>query len=169
MRLRTSRKKTVNLNPMYVQGILGLLLIVVVIMLIMIFIKLSRPRPVGLTLEVDAAINRLKAGIEHTVHVSAVLKLIEQIDQNPDSLELIKSYPETVRAAAWVHHINLLGGDLQSAQQRLSHAHRGTGPFAHYSNRQDFIKYEQQQVDAIRTKLDAAIKASGQSGLRVVT
>lgn len=115
-----------------------------------------------MTTEFDQAIERLDAAIKHHTDVAAVVEMVRQLDANPDALELIKSYPETVRAAAWLHYINALGSDLQDAQKRLSVYHRM------YSMTSLTVQDAQRKVDALRNKLHAAIKASGQTNVHVL-
>lgn len=156
---------------------IAVLLVGILIVLIVIFVALWRrnhmmARPLAVdSVSLASALEQIKEASAHAASVSAVLSLMDQLEDNPDALELIKSYPETVRAAAWLHYINILGADLQAAQVQLSHAHRGTGPYQHYSptSLQQFRMDCQDQVNIIRGKLDAAIKASGQTGLRPVS
>lgn len=99
----------------------------------------------------------------HYADVSAVLGLMDQITEHPDVINKLREYPETVRAAAWIHCINRLGGDLQDAQDSLSIVHKN--PDYHHggpSGKKGAIDRAQAHVDGIRTKLDAAIAASGQ-------
>ena len=118
---------------------------------------------ITMTTELDRAIERIDMAIRHHTDVAAVVEMVRQLDANPDSLELIKSYPETVRAAALLHYTNILGSSLQAAQNRLSAAYNSSSVY-----KRDFINVAQREVDALRSKLDAAIQASGQNGLRSV-
>jgi hypothetical protein len=150
------------------------LLIIVVVLLFVIAAVLIRmlfkPTPVRnvsfeLTLEkdIDEALARLGAGIKHHATVSAVLALMDQIEEHPDAIERLKEYPETVRAAAWLHYINRLGADLQHAQNRLSAAHQSQTNYAYTDvHKQNAINTAQNHVKDVRAKLDAAIAASGQ-------
>ncbi len=152
--------------------ITNVLLACVASLLVLIFCALIIKKPPTPTQPDLVLINLLNDAIEgfgkaaqHHIDVSAVVKLVQQLDADPNALELIKSYPETVRAAAWLHYINTLGADLRRAQQRLSESHAGKGyvePVPQYIDR------DQARVDALRTKLDKAVEASGQTGLRPV-
>jgi hypothetical protein len=153
--------------------VIALLAVIAAILLIIALkpVRQNQVRP----LTVDAvalgeAVDRIKVEAHHAADVSAVLKLMEQLDGQPDALELIKSYPKTVQAAAWLHYINTLGASLQAAQVRLQQAHDGTYNASDYGHvtRPSVIDTEQKRVDTIRAKLDAAIVASGQFGLHSV-
>lgn len=144
-------------------GVLWVLLLIFGALVVLIRKQANPTLDLSLSTQVSEAIQEIDRAISHHVDVSAVAEMVRQLDADPDVLELIKSYPETVRAAAWLHYINTLGADLQHAQKGLSKAH------ALYSNPQSPSTIQAQaNVDAIRAKLDAAIKASGQSGLRPV-
>ena len=139
------------------------LLALILVAFVIIIVVLWRRGPRVMTVEtssLEQALARIKDESTHAVHVSAVLGLMEQLENNPDALQLIKSYPETVVAASWLHYINILGADLQKAQEHLSRTHRSGGG-------EYYIKPAQQHVDNLRAKLDAAVKASGQSGPRL--
>ncbi len=154
----------------YFPLIVCLLLLAILVALVVIIVAFARMRTEPMivdTTNLDTVLARIEQSAEHAANVSAVIGLVRQLDANPDALELIKNYPETVRAAAWLHHINLLGADLRYAQQRLSDAHQGKIRDFTRSNQQIVDEY-QQKVDAIRTKLDAAIMVSGQSEARKV-
>ena len=119
--------------------------------------------------ELEAVIHRIGAAAAHHADVSAVVELVRQLDANPDALELIKSYPETVRAAAWLHYVNSLGASLQVAQNCLRKAHDGSYDRSYLYGHNAAVDDWQKRVDALRVKLDAAIAASGQGlGLRAV-
>lgn len=127
--------------------------------------KAAPQRDVSLRDELDAIVDRLGRAIQHHADVSAVIGLIRQLDADPEALELIKSYPETVRAAAWLHYINTLGAALHHAQKKLSYQYQADDG----NDRYNLVSSRQKQVDDIRAKLDAAaIAASGRGGLRAV-
>lgn len=67
--------------------------------------------------ELEAKLQQLEKASVHHVDVSAVVKLVSQIDTNPDILERLKDYPKEVRAAAHLHYISILGSALQQAQE----------------------------------------------------
>lgn len=106
--------------------------------------------------EIEASIQRLATAARHYGDVSAVVEMVRQLDADPDAAALIQSYPQTVRAAAWLHYINVLGATLHSLQEQEAMARqRGfVGSADEY----------RQQVVNVREQLDAAIAASGQSG-----
>lgn len=149
-----------------------LLSIVNTIVLVAIFIllwvtaqrKADPQLDVRLKEELNAIIDRLGRAVQHHVEVSAVVELVRQLDADPKALELIKSYPETVRAAAWLHYINTLGAALQHSQKRLSDQYRNDDGKDRYS----YVSSAHKQVNAIRAELDAAIAASDGGGLRTV-
>ncbi len=116
-----------------------------------------------LVAQLDAATERLGAAVRHHVDVNAVVEMIRQMDaMDTDALELLKQYPATVQAAAWTHYIDTLGESLVVAQNNLRNNHDW------YGANDRMTMSSQQTVDAIRAKLDAAVKASGQTGLRAV-
>ena len=127
-----------------------------------------------LSMDLSDQIQQLKEATEHFVDVSAVVIMMRQLDElDEDALELIKSYPETVRAAALLHYVNVSGADLQAAQKSLSRAHQGQDQWYSYggvgvSSQSHLIQARQQHVDTIRAKLDHAIELSGHTGLRAV-
>lgn len=161
-------------SPLFALSI-AILLVVIVALLIGLLIMLAKrrnPTPVVLdTSGFTAELDRIMTSTAHAADVSAVLGLMEGLEEHPDALALIQDYPKTVQAAAWMHYINRLGSDLQAAQTMLSHAHQQTGPYApnkYFGNITSAQKAQQQLVDMIRTKLDAAVVASGGSHMRPV-
>lgn len=147
--------------------VLLVLLVNIILILVLILMQLIRNRKstqIQLSVDLTNLIQRLEAATRHHADVSAVVTMIQQLDElDEDVLELIRSYPETVRAAAWLHYVNVLGSDLQAAQLALSKAHRN-----HSDPNGLTIKSAQAKVDAIRVKLDKAIAASGQCGPHIV-
>lgn len=101
-------------------------------------------------------LSEINDSIKHHAEISAVLGLIKQLDADPDAMELINSYPQTVRAAAMLHYVNTLGSALQHAQDDLARIHK------HYGSTAQVTTSAQQDVDSIRHKLDAAVAASKQ-------
>lgn len=86
----------------------------------------------------------------------AVTKLARQLSADPEPMKQAKMHAESIRAAAWLHYIELLGKDLRKAQEVLSNTQRW-----HMANSYEFSFYvgpEQHAVDTIRAKLDAAVK-----------
>lgn len=148
-----------------------LLVVIAVLLLVVIVLLILLPRRRWISqyeLTLDPTMREQVAdigkGIRHHAEVSAVLGLMDQLAEQPDAVERLRDYPETVRAAAWLHYINRLGSDLQKAQTELSTVHQT--PDYRYSmlnTKSQAINAAQQHVDAIRRKLDAAIEASGQT------
>ena len=112
------------------------------------------------TFDFDGSLRRAMDATEHATDVSSVIKLMSQLEHNPNAMELIKSYPETVLAAAWLHRVNSLGDDLRKANKELSYAHEN------YSITSDKVKKANAKVESIQAKLTAAVTASGEVGLR---
>ena len=148
-----------------------LLFVIIVLLLVAVTLLANlarRPRTVTYELGVDPTFRQQVAeigkGVRHYADVSAVLGLLEQIEERPDIVERLREYPETVRAAAWLHYIDRLGHDLQQAQQVLSSEHQ-TDPSRYYNReagKKTRINNAQEHVNSLRVKLDAAIAASGQ-------
>lgn len=133
---------------------------------------MSKVSPVAeVTIDLSYQIEQLKRAAEHYADVSAVVAMVTQLHElDNDAIERLKSYPETVQAAAWLHYVNVLGSDLQAAQKLLSEAHQGKWHYEGYGSSAlvEARKTCQQHVDEVRAKLDAAIRASGRTGLRAV-
>jgi hypothetical protein len=119
------------------------------------------------TTNYDDLLLRAKNAVAHVTIVSEVYALVENLDGNPDALELLKKYPETVRAAAWLHYINILGDDLHAADDALSLAHRLDANYLGTSKGYR-IETAQNHVNSLRIELDEAVKRSGQPSLRLV-
>ena len=156
-----------------------ILLILVVLLLVLVaalLVKAQRqPRifemQIGIDPQLEEQVRRINDGVRHNIDVSAILEMFTQIEQFSDEDRArLESYPETVRAAAWLHYINGLGRDLQHAQDELSQINRGPDHnFFLSGGKAETIKAAQLHVDGLRTKLDAAIAASGQTaGARAV-
>ncbi len=144
-------------------ALLGALSVIIVLLLRILMAQDRHPiMTLNMGREVESTIERINASIEHHAEVSAVLGLMKQLDADPDALELIKSYPRTVQAAAALHYVNTLGAALQQAQEMLQSIYRGENSSASYlfgMTPADRIKNCQAQVDSIRAKLDAAVDA----------
>ena len=142
-----------------------MLVVIAVIGALVLRYVITNPRTVRsiLTADFSAELKKLTDGVSHSVDVSAVVEMVRQLDTDPDALEKIESYPETVRAAAWLHYIDQLGDDLRKAQMHLSKSHS-----SYRSCEAPVVKSAQEHVNALRAKLDTAVAASGQSGLRAV-
>lgn len=155
-----------NLALLVTAGLLLIVALLAVIAVLLWGVLKKRPQAQFLV-QLNDEVARLQRAAEHHADVSAVVAMMRQLDElDEDAVELLERYPESVRAAAWLHYINRLGADLQAAQQRLSNAHQGTGPFANYysGDLPGLQKKCQQHVDDLRAKLDKAIELSGQTG-----
>lgn len=155
-------------------GVLALFLSIAVIVIIALlgFIawqlycsaRASREAPLRLALDLSDQIRRLKEVAEHHADVSAVVEMLRQVNHLGQSeLELLVSYPETVRTAALVHYANVLGSDLQAAHKSLSAAHRTYSDVNGPS-----ITAAQTKVNAIQAKLDAVAELSDRAELHAV-
>lgn len=149
-------------------GVVAVVALLVVIA-VLLWKNLERHPQVRLSFELQEQINLLRRAAEHYTNVSAVVAMLQQLDElDEDAVVLLSRYPQSVRAAAWLHYINCLGSDLQLAQQQLSDAHQGVGRYSRangfYSSLPDAREDCQTQVNDLRAKLDEAIKLSGQSG-----
>jgi hypothetical protein len=149
-----------------------LLLVIVVLLAIAVFLLIAimrRPATVTYELSLDPTfreqVEALGQSAQRHFDINAVVELISQIEQQPDDIvERLRNYPATVQAAAWLHYTDRLGADLQQAQQKLSDAHQldGNRIGGGEATKQNWIQREQQHVNNLRAKLDAAVKASGQ-------
>ena len=158
-------------SPLFALSIV-LLIVIAVLLIGVLIVLVKRRKPTTVVLDTTgftAELDRIMKSTAHAADVSAVLGLMEGLQEHPDALALIQDYPKTVQAAAWMHYINRLGSDLQAAQTMLSHAHQQTGPYMHEYRIDEARKACQQHVDNLQSKLDAAVKASGGSHLRPVT
>lgn len=144
----------------------GLLFVIALCLVALLRKQWTNQVDVQLSAGIDEAITRLGQATQHYVDVNAVVAMVRQLDEHPDALELIKSYPESVRAAAWLHCINTLGSSLQEAQSQLAQKNKMRGQFG--GTWEGDVKRAQRYVDDIRAKLDAAVSASGHSGIRSV-
>ena len=149
-------------------NIIAIFLALILVMLVIIAISLLGRQSTQnihpkVSIDLSGQIEQLRQAAEHHADVSAVVEMVRQLDEmDDDAIALLQSYPASVRAATWLHAINLLGSDLQAAQQQLSDAHTSShAP-------QATIDHRQRRVDSLRAKLDQAIKASGYTGMHVV-
>lgn len=148
--------------------VLLFIIILLLIVAVTLLANLARKsRTVTYVLSLDPTFREQVAeignGVRHYADVSAVLGLLEQIEERPEVVERLREYSETIRTAAWLHYFDRLGHDLQQAQKSLSDAHQSTLGFGYASyDKEQAIKRAQQHVDNLRAKLDAAIAASGQ-------
>lgn len=155
------------------------LLVMILIAILITIVVLARKRsannqPNVLTVDtvsLTEAVQRITNASAHAAQVSAVLSLVEQLEEHPDALERIREYPQLVVAATRVHYVNTLGSDLQYAQDQLSKAHRGQLNARYSYDRNRAIKAEQALVDALQAKLEtaeAATRPPSGPNLRVV-
>lgn len=132
----------------------------IVILLVIITVQLRhRTRPTLQADEAGAAFERalqvLGETTGHYADVSAVLAMVRQIDEmDEDAVRLLESYPDSVRAAAWLHYINNLGAALQAEQDNLRRN------FQVYGNGMGV----EERIRELRSKLDDAIAQSRQTG-----
>ncbi len=113
-------------------------------------------------IDASAVLREIELATRHYVDVSAVVEMVQQLEElDENALERLKSYPESVRAAAWLHYINQLGSALQHAQADLNQSYV-------VSSLATLQTQRKAKVDELRSLLDKAILQSGQTGLRVV-
>ncbi len=127
------------------------------------------PPPREVSIDLTSQIAQIERASAHHADVSAVVSMVREIEKlDEDAVALLQNYPKAIQAAAWLHLINLLGADLQVAQQELSNANRSKGGFSRangfYGDINAARRGCQQHVDNLRAKLDAASKQSGQAG-----
>lgn len=132
------------------------MLTMIVFYLIAILHRLNNPVPQPTTVDqIDMAIERLGVASRQYADVNAVVEMIRQIAEgDADAVELLKQYPESVRAAAWLHYINTLGSSLQSAQNELS------SDLEYHNPNGVIVMATEAKVHAIRNMLNTAIAAS---------
>lgn len=132
-------------------GIMSLLVFLIILVVLAVLVRRAQ-RQVSVRLYVDDAVDRLYRAAEHYADVSSVVAMMRQLDElDTGAIELIKSYPKAVQAAALLHFSNVLGADLQAAQRELSESHQ----------RMDLtyvIDHRQERVDMIRAKLDKVVE-----------
>jgi|GEM_PF-6403519 len=141
------------------------LLVIIVVLLTMLLRKPIGPRNVEFLINtnIKEVLEKVGGDVRHVADVSAILSLMDQIEEQPDVIERLQEYPETVRAAVWIHYINCLGNDLRQAQLVLSEAHQAQTNYVFTdAHKQNAINNAQNHVKDLRAKLDAAIAASGQ-------
>lgn len=144
------------------------IVIVLIIIAVLLYGVLKQPRTftydIGLDPTFRDVIKELGDGARHHAEVSAVLGLLDLIEEQPELTERLRDYPAKVQAAAWTHYINCLGADLQQAQKELSSAHQLDAGILNGGDaaKQRRIQREQQHVDSLRAKLDRAVAASDQ-------
>jgi hypothetical protein len=156
---------------MPVEIILLVLLLVAVVALIVIAVLLSkllkRQQVTQYELTLDPRFTKqiadLGKSVRHHADISAILGIMDKLTEDPTAIERLREYPETVRAALWLHYVKCLGDDLRQAQDELSRVHQARDyEFHGPSGKNSAIVTAQAHIDGIRKKLDAAIAASGQ-------
>jgi len=141
---------------------LTLIFLVIVVGMCILLRKQRAPLPVFIdTTDLDAVVTRAMSALAHATDVSAVVKLVNQLDEDPGALELLKSYPETVRAAALLHRVNTLGADSQAAHEVLSEAN---GLSTHSYNN-DEKKRARAHVEQVHAELNKAIELCNEANL----
>ena len=145
-----------------------ILLVIIILLGVLVYGTIFGRKEVQVQLTVEAeqrlraVIDEIEANTRHYADVSAVVAMVRQINNDPELLDELRSYPEEVSATAWLHYINVLGSTLQTLQNREGEVLKA------YSPSSSDAKHAQNNVKAAREKLDEAIEASGLSGLRVV-
>lgn len=146
----------------------NLLLGLILIALTMIGWAISDMRRRGLKAElnylIDPAvaetIEQISKAAAHHVDVAVVAEMVRQLDNNPQAVQYLKSYPAAMQRAALAHYANQLGMALQAAQKQLRRAHDGELNHVYTGGRKTAIEVAQRNVDEIRAKLDAVVAAS---------
>ena len=98
-------------SPLFALSIV-LLIVIAALLIGVLVVLVKRRKPTTVVLDTTgftAELDRIMKSTAHAAEVSAVLGLMKDLENNPDALALIQDYPETVRAAAWLHYINRLG------------------------------------------------------------
>lgn len=156
------------INDLLLMGVILVLIVIAYLLYALLRTQVADPA-IEIRLEKDfeskiaGIFENAGQAIKHHTNASAVLALIDQIEEDPEAVERLQKYPETVRAAAWIHYVDCLGKDLQQAQARLSAAHQAQTNYAfNDAHKQNAINTAQNHVKDVRAKLDAAIAASGQ-------
>ena len=117
--------------------------------------NLGRKPEFVIDVDMTSQIEQLRAAAQHHVEVSSVVAMVRQLEElEPDAIELLRSYPQSVRAAAMLHYTSALGSDLRAAHTQLSRMHQN-GPVW-----QKEQAAAQAHVDALQAKLDAAVARS---------
>ena len=145
--------------------IIAILLTLIVILLVVIaFGQKTHPHyDEQVAIDASAILREVQLATRHYVDVSAVVAMVQQIEEmNEDARERLSSYPQQVSAAAWLHYINTLGQALQDAQTELAQSYIGHAHTA--ATRQ----HRKEKVEELRAMLDRAIELSVQTDLRVV-
>lgn len=143
--------------------IIAILLALIVILLAVIAFGQVHPHyEEQVAIDASAILREVELATRHYVNVSAVVEMVQQLEElDENALERLKSYPESVRAAAWLHYINQLGSALQHVQADLNQSYV-------VSSLATLQTQRKAKVDELRSLLDKAILQSGQTGLRVV-
>jgi hypothetical protein len=154
----------IELLMQYSSLVIIALLVATVILMFVLVVKrpvqaTAQPLTVD-TMSLNEAVKQIRQEVHHAASVSAALKLIEQLDEHPDALELIKQYPRSVQAAAMMQSTSTLGSSLQTAQTRLQAAHDYKATGYSHAYKLQLIAEAQQIVDMVSAKLDAAVAAS---------
>lgn len=78
--------------------------------------------------------------------------MVRQINDDPQAIQHLKSYPLAVQRAAMAHYADQLGSALQTVQERQQR---------YYSHGHSYhAQQEQDTIDEIRAKLGALVVAS---------
>ena len=164
--MRTSERDILMSEiPLVAVVAITILLAVIAIALVVLVLRRTAIQPAARidTLSLMDAVKKIRDEAQHYADVSAVVELVRQLDADPDALELIKTYPATVQAAARLHYINSLGADAKVAHDYLSNMHH-----SYSSHEAGPTVTAQKKVDAIHAKIEVAVKASGQGRIRAI-
>ena len=145
--------------------IIAILLTLIVILLVVIaFGQKTHPHyDEQVAIDASAILREVELATRHYVNVSAVVEMVQQLEElDEGALERLKLYPESVRAAAWLHLIDQLGQALRDAQTEFAQSYIGQAHTA--ATRQ----HRKEKVEELRAMLDRAIELSVQTDLRVV-
>lgn len=141
---------------------IGIVLTLILFALIAIANKLQAGQPTTVIIrpEIADVINEIREVADHEAVVSAVVKLVRQLDTDPDALQLVNSFPKTVQAAALMHYANELGSALHTLQAKEAEMLKAQRPNA--------AADVQRLIAKVRQQLDAVVAASGQTWPRSV-
>lgn len=139
-----------------IAGLLLGILVAVATLAIVLVARSGNPRSGMDNESLSQALEQIKAAAAHTADIAALSELVEQIKLNPEILLRVDEYGATALAAARLHAIRLLEGDLAHARKILSNKHRSIA----YPNRerhQAAIHEAQALVNDIEVKLFAVV------------
>ena len=125
----------------------GILLALLFLVVVLIF---KKSPTLNLQKQFDALMDTLREESFKHVQLESLMALIERIESlGSDELEMLRTYPKSVRAAALLHAASTLSKDLKYAQDVLSRALR------YGDNRA--VERAQARVDLTQAKLNAVV------------